>query len=132
MKKNYNKLVPVILLFLLVNLSVIALRNFLHGQGFAIRFLLAANLILFCLSVAGFFIQIKTLSAANVHAFARGIYTSLLLKIFTVIGVLGAYLYINGGNVNRPSLFTAMALYILYTAVEVKQLMKISTRKSNA
>jgi len=132
MKKNYNKLIPVIVLFLVVNLCVFAGRNFLHSQGFAIRFLLAANFLLLGLSVAGFFIQLKTLGAVNVHAFARGIYTSLLLKIFTVIAVLGVYLYINQGHVNRASLFTAMALYIVYTVVEVKQLMKISTRKSNA
>jgi len=45
---------------------------------------------------------------------------------------LGIYLFISGGKVNKPSLLTAMALYILYTFIEVKQLLKISRRKPNA
>lgn len=132
MKENFSKFTPVIVLFIFINAAVFILKPFLQLHGFETRFLLLANLVLFVLSFSGFFIQVKASQSSNVNAFLRGIYTSLLLKIFIVIIVLGIYLFITGGKVNEPSLFTSMGLYILYTAIEVKQLMKISRRKPNA
>jgi hypothetical protein len=132
MKKIYNKFIPVIILFILINALAFIFRDFLHSQGFAIRFLLIANLILFCLSLLGFFVQLKGLESSNINGFIRGVYSSLLLKIFIVIIILSIYLFANDGKINKPSLFTAMVLYILYTSIEVKQLMKISRTKPDA
>jgi hypothetical protein len=42
------------------------------------------------------------------------------------------YIFITGGKVNKPSLFTSMGIYFLYTSIEVTQLMKIARRKPNA
>ncbi|MDQ2863156.1 MAG: hypothetical protein M3R50_05800 [Bacteroidota bacterium] len=132
MKEIFNKSVPVIVLFVLVNAVILIFKKHLAAMGFELRFLLVANLLLFCLSLAGFFVQMRGLKSSNTNAFIRGIYTSLLLKIFIVVIVLGIYLFISGGNVNKPSLLTAMALYIFYTFIEVKQLIKISRRTPNA
>ena len=131
MKEIYNKSVPVIVLFILVNSLAFIFKTFLHDHGFGIKFLLAANLLLFCLSQLAFFIQMRGLKSININAFIRSVYASLLIKIFIVIIALAVYLFITKGKINRPSLFTSMALYILYTFIEVRQLMKISRRKTN-
>jgi hypothetical protein len=131
MKEIYNKSVPVIVLFILVNSLAFIFKTFLHNQGFGIKFLLIANLLLFCLSQLAFFIQMRGLKSVNINAFIRSVYASLLIKIFIVIIALAVYLFITKGKINRPSLFTSMALYILYTFIEVRQLMKISSRKTN-
>ena len=127
----YNKSVPVIVLFILINALAFIFKTFLHNQGFEIKFLLTANLLLFCLSLLAFFIQMRGLKSTNINAFIRSVYASLLVKIFIVIIALAVYLFITKGKINRPSLFTSMALYILYTFIEVRQLMKISRRKTN-
>ena len=131
MKEIYNKSIPVIVLFILVNFLAFIFKTFLHDHGFGIKFLLAANLLLFCLSQLAFFIQMRGLKSVNINAFIRSVYASLLIKIFIVIIALAIYLFITKGKINRPSLFTSMALYILYTFIEVRQLMKISRRKTN-
>ena len=131
MKEIYNKSVPVIVLFILINALAFIFKTFLHNQGFGIKFLLTANLLLFCLSLLTFFIQMRGLKSTNINAFIRSVYASLLVKIFIVIIALAVYLFITKGKINRPSLFTSMALYILYTFIEVRQLMKISRRKTN-
>jgi len=128
----YSKSVPLIVLFILINALAFILRTFLHDQGFGIKFLLTANLLLFCMSLFAFFIQMSGLKSTNINAFIRGVYGSLLVKVFIVIIALGIYLFITKGKVNKPSLFTSMGLYILYTVIEVRQLMKISRRKTNA
>lgn len=127
-----KKFAPVILLFGLILAVIFILKTFLKSNGFDINFLLAGNLILLVLSISGFLIQMRGLRSANINAFLRGIYSSLLLKMFAVVIAVLIYVFINGGNVNKPSLFTCMGLYFLYTVVEVKQLMKIVRKKSDA
>lgn len=131
MSNIYKKAVPVVVLFVLINVLAYLLKDFLHGHGFGIKFLLIANLLLFCLSLLCFFIQMKGLRSVNNNAFIRSVYASLLIKIFIVIIALAAYLFITKGKLNKPALFTSMALYILYTFIEVRQLMKISRSKTN-
>ena len=132
MKEICNKSAPLIVLFILINALAFIFKTFLHNQGFGIKFLLTANLLLFCMSLFAFFIQMSGLKSTNINAFIRGVYGSLLVKVFIVIIALGIYLFITKGKVNKPSLFTSMGLYILYTVIEVRQLMKISRRKTNA
>ena len=132
MKETVRNFVPVIALFVFINSLVFIFKTFLQLHDFDIEFLLAANMILFLLCFSGFFLQMKALKSSNMNAFIRGVYSSLLLKIFIVIFALGLYLFIVRGKVNKPALFTSMGLYILYTALEVAQLMKISRKKPNA
>lgn len=127
-----KKFVPVIVLFAMITTLIFVLKPFLKSNGFDIIFLLAGNLILFTLSISGFLIQMRGLRSANTHVFIRGIYASLLLKMFIILIAVLIYVFINRENVNKPSLFTCMALYILYTATEVKQLLKIARKKSDA
>jgi hypothetical protein len=129
MQKKY---VPVIVLFIFINGMVFIFKPFLQLNGFETGFLLIANAVLFILSLSGFFIQVKGLKSSNINAFIRSIYISLLLKMVIIMIAVIAYIFITGGKVNKPSLFTSMGLYFLYTSIEVTQLMKIARRKPNA
>ena len=123
---------PVTLMFIAITAIVIILKSVLKSIGFDINFLLIGNLILFLLSISGFLIQMRALRSANINAFIRGIYSSLLLKLFIIATAVLIYVFLNRENVNKQSLFTCMGLYFVYTIIEVKQLMKISRGKTNA
>lgn len=127
-----KKYMPLLILFLSVMVIVFIFKSGLQSLGFNISFLYIANTILFALSFSGFLLQLKGLRSANNNAFIRGVYASLLLKIFIVIIVVFAYVFLTHGKINKPSLFTSMGLYIVYTCVEVAQLMKIVRTKTNA
>ena len=129
MQKKY---VPVIVLFVFVNAMVFIFKSFLQLNGFEIRFLLIANAILLILSLSGFLIQLKGLKSSNVNAFIRSVYSSLLLKMVIIMIAVFFYMFITSGKVNKPSLFTSMGIYLLYTSIEVTQLMKIARRKPDA
>ncbi len=126
-----KKFAPLILLFVLITLIIFILKPFLKSNGFSINFLLIGNLILFMISFSGFLFQVRGLRSTNTNAFIRGIYSSLLIKMFVIIIAVFMYAFITNGKVNKPSLFTCMGLYFLYTAIEVKQLMKIARKKSD-
>jgi hypothetical protein len=132
MKKGYKMFTPLFVLFICINALIFIFRSFLEAHGFAIIFLAAANMLLFCVSFSGFFLQLRGLRSSKIHGLISGVYASLLIKIFIVIIALALYLFITKGKVNKPSLFASMAFYILYTFIEVKQLLKISRSNPNA
>lgn len=127
-----KKLLPVIVFFILINALVVIFGNTLSTAGFNVDFLLAANVVLFLLTCFGFFIQIKGIRSANVNAFIRGIYTSLLLKMFVAVAAILIYVLLMGGEANRPSILTSLGIYLVYTFLEVVQLMKIARKKPDA
>jgi hypothetical protein len=127
-----KKFSPVFLLFILINILVFIFKNSLLLFGFNISFLLSTNVILFLLSFFAFVIQRKGVSSTNINAFIRGVYSSVLLKLFVIIIAIVIYILVMHGEVNIPSLFTAMAIYIIYTSVEVIQLMKLARKKPDA
>ena len=127
-----KKFIPVIALFVLINILVFIFTKNLTAAGFNIAFLLVANLVLFILSFFGFFIQSKGVRSTNINAFIRGVYSSLLLKMFVIVAAILIYILIMGGEVNKPSLYTAMGIYLIYTSIEVIQLMKLARKKPDA
>ena len=127
-----KKFIPVIGLFLLINLIVIIFGNSLKEYGFDIGFLIVANLILFLLTFLGFYIQTRGVRSTNIHAFIRGIYSSFLIKMFVIVGAILIYILVMGGEANKPSILTLMGIYLIYTFLEVVQLMKIARKKPDA
>jgi hypothetical protein len=127
-----KKFIPVIVVFISITVLVLVFQNILTAAGFNAGFLLAANVILFLLTFFGFFIQTKGVRSTNVHAFIRGVYSSLLLKMFVIVVAIVVYILVMGGQVNKPSLFTSMGIYLVYTSMEVIQLMKIARKKTDA
>ena len=129
--KQLNKLFPVSLVFVLVNVIVFSLNGMLTRNSFDTKFILIANALLFALISLSILMQLRTLRSANNHAFIRGVYTSMLIKMTICLIAIFIYIFSVSDKVNKPGLFTAMGLYILYTAVEVSGLMK-AARKKNA
>ena len=127
-----KKFIPVIGLFLLVNLILFIFGNSLKESGFNIWFLVAANAILFLITFLGFYVQTKGVRSTNVNAFVRGVYSSLLIKMFIIVVAIVIYILAMGGKTDQLSILTAMGIYIIYTAVEVVQLMKIARKKPDA
>ena len=127
-----RKFLPVAVPCLIIMILITIFKKPLTSFGFDINFLIFANLLLYLLSYFSFIIQIKGIEAKSGHALVRGLYTSLLLKMFVIVGAIFIYIYAFGGNVNMPALFVAMVIYLLYTSIEVIQLMKIARKKPDA
>ena len=127
-----KKFIPVIGLFLLINLIVFIFFNSLKEYGFNVAFLIVANIILFLLTFFGFYIQTRGVRSTNINAFIRGVYSSLLLKMFVIVGAILVYIVALGGEVNKSSILTSLGIYLVYTFLEVVQLMKIARKNPDA
>lgn len=127
-----RKTLPLAVVCIIVFILIMIFKNKFVYYGFDVGFLTTANVLLFLLSYFSFYIQMRGVRAKSSHAFVRGLYASFLLKMAVIIGALFIYIYTFGGRVNIPGLFSAMVIYLLYTSIEVIQLMKIARRKTDA
>ena len=117
-------------MFVFFNVILLSFKEFMIKSGFDVNFILVANIILFGITILGFVIVSGQASSSNIHAFMRGVYTSFLLKMFAIITALFIFISLFK-NVNKPAILTSMGLYIIYSATEVFQLMKIVREKKN-
>lgn len=131
-KENRKAYLPIVLVFIIVNALILTSKTFLENNGIDREFLIWANLFLFIISIGGFLLQRKGLQSPNPQAFVRGVYASMIFKMFIVMTVVLIYALLFKSKINKPGLFTAMGLYIGYTVVEVTALMKVARKKKNA
>lgn len=122
---------PIIALFIIINIVFLVLKNNLEKAGYSVNFILIANVLLFILTWLVFFILARDATASNVHRFMRGVYSSFLLKMFIIVGALMIFIVSTGSEVNKPAILISMGLYILYTGIEVFQLMKVVRNHKN-
>lgn len=130
MNERKRLYIPLVVVFGLVNALVFLFKDFLHQQNFNLEFILISNLLLFIIVFISVVVQLKTIQSANNLAFIRGVYTSMIIKMFVCMIAIFIYIFAMSGKVNQPGLFISMGLYILYTAIEVRGLMK-TVRKTN-
>jgi FtsH-binding integral membrane protein len=131
MNQNKKLLLPLIFFFILLNAVIFVFKTFFKNHGFDVNIIVIANLFFFCLSLAAFFVQRKGLQSDNPNAFIRGVYSSIMLKLFICIIAVTVYAFINKEKINKPAIFFAMGLYIIYTSIEVAALIKVAKGKSN-
>lgn len=120
---------PVALLFIILNGFFITGKSLLERYGFDQNVLILGNLYLFLVTVLSFTLGKRGLGNPNPHAFVRSVYTSIMIKLFLTIIVAMVYIAIYKKQINKPSFFTCMGLYLVYTFMEVSVLMKMLKHK---
>lgn len=132
LKNKFRPFTPVVLLFIIVNGLLIAGRTSLESGGFDQGMLIYANLLLFAATFFSYLLSLQGLKATNPYAFVRAITGSMILKMLLCLAAALVYIIMNRDSINKPSLFTAMGLYLVYTFTEVSILMKQAKPKENA
>jgi hypothetical protein len=123
---------PILLVFIGLVLVFFLIFSVLTAWGIDPRVLLTGNLLLFLATTASFFLYIKGLRNQNPHAFVRVMYGSLLIKFFVCLVAVLIYAMVARGTVNRNGIFGCFILYLLYTVLEVRTLVRLSKKPANA
>ena len=122
---------PVIIFFIILNALIVVFRQKLSSMGFNVDILIIGNIIVFAMTIVSLFLLGKGLKATNTQAFLRSVYGSFMIKFFLVLITVFSYGYFNKGNLNKQSLFTMMFLYLVYTFIEIRALLKLSKNGNN-
>jgi hypothetical protein len=123
---------PILLIFIGLSIVFFLTPSALTARGIDYRVLLTGNLLLFGVTSASFFLYIKGLRNQNMHVFMRAIYGSLLVKFFVCLVAVLVYAMVARLAVNRNGILGCFILYMLYTFLEVRILLRMSKKNSHA
>lgn len=130
--KNRKHWLPLLLLFIFLNSFFLLGKNFLNKQGADHLVLIGGNLILFIATALSFYVSQRSLASTNPNASVGSLYGSFMIKFFIIIIAAFVYIMMAKKDLNKPALFACMALYLVYTFVEVSSLQKLLKQKKNA
>ncbi len=133
MQKNRiaNSEKQVLILFLILSGIFYVLKNLIDQTTVNYNVLIFGNLLLFIVCWISVRMSMKAVRHENVQVFLRLMYGSFILKFFVLAIAAFIYISIFKKEVNKPALFGCFGLYILYTAIEVRSVLKQS-KKPNA
>jgi len=131
-RNNASPLMPVIVLFVVLNAFFLTGKNFLGRNGFDQGVLIVGNLILFTITLLSFWMSLRNLKSDNPNKFVRGSMINTMLKL--LICAIAAFVYIFNfrNQLSKPALFACIGLYFIYTFIEVSVLTRILRGKKNA
>ena len=121
-------------IFWILSTAVIVLldqQQIFSSNGIDGPVLLIGNIILFIATAISYFITGNSLSSTNARRSVGSLYGSFMVKFFIIAVAAFAYIMAVKKQVNRPALMICMALYIVYTFLEVSTLQKELRRKKN-
>jgi len=127
-KVTGRSFLPIVVVFVLVSLFIWLAGPLLEAWKADRWVLTGGNVLLFLVTLISFMLYSKALRSANVHAFVRVMYGSLLIKMLVCLVATFIYASVAGRAVNRNGILCCFVFYILYTFFEVKILMEL-TRK---
>jgi hypothetical protein len=132
MQKRTTTFFPIAFLFIILSGFFISGRSLLEKWGMDQTVLIIGNLILFAATSVSFWLGSRGLKTNNPQAIVRSVYGSFIVKFFLIAIAAFVYIMMIKKNVNKPALIVCMALYIVYTFLEVNILLKLQREKKNA
>jgi hypothetical protein len=131
MQNRRRPMFVIVFLFIALNAFFISGKSMLARWGADQNVLIIGNLILFLITLISTLIAIRSLNSKNPHAFVRGVFGSITIKLFACMIAALVYIAIYKKDLNKPALFTLMGLYLLYTFLEVSSLTKLLKKNPN-
>ena len=128
----HSPLRPMLIIFAALSASFISGKGWLLKNGIDPTLVVLANLILFAVSMAAYFILQRSLRSSNPHAFVRSVNAGFIIKFMVIAIAAFIYIYMAGKNLNKPGLLLCAGIYIIYTTVETMALMKTLKKRKNA
>ena len=130
MQNKNRPILPLVLLFIIINSFLLVMPSFFEKQGIDREVLIITNTLLFLTNFAAFFLQKRALQNANPNVFVRSMMGSMMIKMVVLLGAFLAYIILFGKAVNKPAIYISLVLYLLYLAVEVMIVMKLNKQKN--
>ncbi len=128
MKISTNRLLPVAFIFLLVNLSLFFFKPLWVKYNVDYTVLAGANTIFFIAGIIVFFMQKNALGNSNPNVFIRSVIAGMMIKMFTCVLAVLAYVVLTGESYNKKAVFISLVIYLVYLAAEVAAIIKLNKK----
>jgi hypothetical protein len=131
-KRFFRIFLPILFVFILSNGFFITSRSLVSKWNIDHDLVIIGNLVLFLATAVSFFLYYKALYNNNVQGFLRLIYGGMFLKMMICLFTAFFYILIAGKAVNKGGIIVCLALYLLYSVVEIVLIMKHTKQRRNA
>ena len=132
MNNRLRPLLPAIIVYIIVMISSVLLRDRSMFPGVNFDILMYGATIVFLVSVVSFLLLSGSLHSSNPQAFVRAMYGSFVLKFFVIAIAAFIYIMVEKKNVNKPALFASLGLYFVFMFIEITVLTRLMRSKKNA
>jgi hypothetical protein len=130
MKLFGKMLMPVLVIFIGLTIFIFSATTLWIKYNVDSNVLHGANVLFLVTSILVFFMQKKALSNPNPNVFVRSIIGGMMIKMFsTVIAVL-AYVVGTGNGYNTKAVFISLLMYLVYLGAEVVAISKENKKKN--
>ncbi len=130
MKNNFKKTTPLLVVFNVLLVLIVVLKESLEKLHIDSAVLHFANAFFFVLSLLSFQLQSRSLKHKNPNVFIRSVMGGMMLKMFATVIAVFIYVSLNNGLFNKKGLFISLFFYLIYLAVEVKVIMQLNSSKN--
>ena len=123
---------PLLIVFILLSAFFVTSKSLLLKWNAEPSVLIIGILVIFLMVFISFLLLQRSIYAPNPHVFVRAMYISLIIKFFVLLAAVFIYIQIVGKEVSKPAIFGCLALYFVYTFIEIRILMNLLKRNKNA
>lgn len=127
--KIRSLLVVELLMFLGIYAAVFYSTTWLVQQGVSVPVVQASNMLLFILTVAATLMHGAGVNSTDGYVFYRMVMLATFLKLFIAAMAVVLYVVQTGKQKNVPAVYVAMALYMVYTVVEVTGALLLANKR---
>ena len=129
-KAYLRAFLPILAFFLAGSVFILIGTPILKDWNADRSVLLGGNELLFVLTSISYLLHLKSLRNQNPHFFVRMVYGSLIIKMFACMIAAGAYGLLSPA-INKSGILGCFILYIVYTFLEVRVLIKFLKKLPN-
>lgn len=130
-KKLRQIFLPLLILFIIINASCFSLANWLDGKKIDHLVLMGANVLLLLLAIISIWMFARALQNSNPNVFVRTVMATTFIKLMVIAFAVIIYFLVAKENKSVYAVIASMALYILYTIIEIKGAFRLN-KTSNA
>jgi hypothetical protein len=129
MLQKVKLLYPIIALFIFVNAAILLGEQELIKYKFVPTVINGANILLFALALLGLLSLISAAKDPNPNVLVRTVMAFMGFRLVGLAVILVSYIKMSGAAISPRSVYAGLALYPLYTWLEIKLFLKLNVKK---
>ncbi len=130
MNLSFKAVLPLFAVFLALTVFIIAANALYPDKGINYMVVMGSNCLFLLISLFVFRMQFMAMQNSNPNVFIRSVMGGMIIKVFGCVIAVIAYYFLSGPAFNKPAVYVAMIIYIIYLVVEVRTIMKLNKTKN--
>ena len=130
MKLFGKMLLPLFVIFIALTVIIFGATFLWEKYNVDKNVLFGANMLFMGTGLLVFFMQKSALSTKNPNVFIRSVIAGMMIKMFSTVVAVLAYVVLVGPTYNKQAVFISLFMYLIYLAAEVIAISKVNGNKN--